>query len=216
MRKVTARFIAIGAFALALAIGGGVAIAGGGLGSGSETAFLDNAAKRLGVTTEQLQAALRGAYGDQLDAAVAAGKISKEKADAMKQRASKGGLPRFGGMHKGGHHHGALGLGAAATYLGVTSDELRGELKQGKTLAAIATAKGKTVAGLKAALRAELERKIDAAVKAGKLTQTQADAKKAASAEWLDAIVNGVAKARKFGGHKPSAFVPGAATGAVA
>ena len=43
-------------------------------------------------------------------------------------------------------------LPAAAAYLGVTPAALRTELRSGKSLAQIATAKGKSVDGLKAAL----------------------------------------------------------------
>ena len=76
-------------------------LAGGGLGSGNEQqAFLDDAAKRLNVTPAQLQAALQGAYDARLDAAVAAGKLTKEQAEAMKKRSAQGGLPLFGGGHR--------------------------------------------------------------------------------------------------------------------
>jgi predicted nuclease of restriction endonuclease-like RecB superfamily len=63
-----------------MAIGVGVAVAGGELGSdGDRHAFLDNAAKRLGTTPAQLEAALQAAYADRLDAAVAAGRITKSR-----------------------------------------------------------------------------------------------------------------------------------------
>ena len=62
----------------------------------------NDAAKRLDVTPAQLQAALQGAYDARIDAAVAAGKITKEQAEAMKQRSAEGGLPLFGGGHHGG------------------------------------------------------------------------------------------------------------------
>ena len=86
------------------------ALAGGGLGSATtRQAFLNDAAKRLDVTPAELKAALEGAYDARLDAAVAAGKITKEQgAEAMKQRSAQSGLPLFGGGHHGGFgHHGA-------------------------------------------------------------------------------------------------------------
>src|SRR6478672_8609695 len=51
---------------------------------------------------------------------------------------------------KGGGPHGGGGPGSAAiaTYLGLTAAELRTQLESGKTLADIAKAQSKTVAGL--------------------------------------------------------------------
>jgi hypothetical protein len=191
--KRTKQAIVIGVLAAALAGGVGAAVAGGGLGfDNDQQAFLDDAAKRLGVSSAQLKAALQGAYGDRIDAAVAAGKITKEQADAMKQRSKDGGLPLFGGGRHGGFgHHGPPSLAAAATYLGLTEAELRTELMSGKTLAQIAKAKDKSVDDLKKALAAETEKGLDAAVKAGRLTQAQADELQARMTEHLDDLVNG-------------------------
>ena len=134
MTRRTKQVVVIGALAAALAIGGGAAVAGGGLGFGDDQqAFLNDAAKRLNVTPAELKAALQGAYGDRLDAAVAAGKITKEQAEAMKQRSAQGGLPLFGGGHRGGFgHHGPASLAAAATYLGLTEAELRTAARVGQ------------------------------------------------------------------------------------
>jgi hypothetical protein len=85
-----------------------------------------------------------------------------------------GGAP-LGGP---GDHHGRGGdhLAAAATYLGVTQAELLTSLQSGKTLAQVAGAtSGKTVAGLIDALVAAEKTEIAAAVKAGRITQAQAD-----------------------------------------
>ncbi len=193
MTKRTKHVVVAGALAATLAIGVGAAVAGGGLGFGNDQqAFLNDAAKRLNVTPEELKAALQGAYGDRLDAAVAAGKITKEQADAMKQRSAQGGLPFFGGGHRGGFgHHGPPSLAAAATYLGLTEAQLRTELQSGKSLADVAKAKNKSVDELKKALAADTKNKLDAAVKAGKLTQAQADELQSRLTEHLDELVNG-------------------------
>ena len=215
MSKRTKQAIVIGTLAAIVAVGAGVALAGGGLGFGNDQqAFLDDAAKRLNVTPAELKAALRGAYGDRLDAAVAAGKITKEQADAMKQRAKEGDLPPFrGGHHRGFGHHGPPPLAAAATYLGLTQAELRTELESGKTPAQIAKAQNRSVDGLKKALAAEMRTKLDAAVKAGRLTEAQAAEMQARMAEHLDDLVNGTRGGPGMGGPgmggaQPSAFVP--------
>ena len=118
----------------------------------------------------------------------------------MKARTAQGGVPFFGGGgHRGGFGHGGPGHGgpasldAAAKYLGLTEAELHTQLESGKTLAQIAKAQGKTVDGLKKALTADTKTKLDAAVKAGKITQAQADELLKRTTDHLDDLVNGKA-----------------------
>ena len=59
-------------------------------------AFLDAVAKRLKVSSADLNAALQGAFSDRLDAAVAAGKLTKAQADAIKAKINRGGGLPFG------------------------------------------------------------------------------------------------------------------------
>ena len=217
MTKRMKQLLVAGALAAALAVGVGAAVADGGLGFGDDQqTFLNDAAKRLNVTPAELKAALQGAYGDRLDAAVAAGKITKEQAEAMKQRSAQG-LPLFGGgrhMGFGFGHHGPASLAGAATYLGLTEAELRTELQSGKTLAQIAKDKGKTADGLKKALTDNVKKKLDAAVKAGQLTQAQADALQARMTEHLDDLISGTGGPRGHGdgrgwGDPPPGMEPG-------
>ena len=192
----------LGALVAILAIGAGIAAADS-IGN-DQDAFLNNVAKRLNVTPAALKAALKGANDDRIDAAVAAGKITKEQGEAMKTRAAQnGGVPFFGGGfgHRGGgfgfgHHGGPASLAAAAKYLGLTEAELRTQLESGKTLAEIAKAQGKTVDGLEKALTADTKAKLDAAVKAGTITQAQADELLKRTTDHLDDLVNG-----KLGHH---------------
>ena len=65
-------------------------------------------------------------------------------------------------------------LKIAATYLGVTNAQLVTDLRAGKSLAQVATAKSKSVDGLKQALLAALKQKVDAAVAAGRLDAARA------------------------------------------
>ena len=212
--------LTIGVFVAILAIGAGVAAADS-IGN-DQDAFLNNVAKRLNVTPAELKAALKGANEDRIDAAVKAGEITKEQGDAMKARAAAGGVPFFGG---GGHHGGGFGHGgpghggpasldAAAKYLGLTEAQLHTQLESGKTLAEIAKAQGKTVDGLEKALTAATKTKLDAAVKAGTITQAQADELLKRTTDHLDDLVNGTLAFRAqhgdrgFGG--PPMTVPGA------
>ena len=100
---------------------------------------------------------LKKALANRVDAAVAAGQITKAQGDEMKARIAAGEVPLVGvGVGHGRGHHG-LGhhfadLDAAASYLGVTEAALLTSLRDGSTLAEIAKDKGKSVDGLKAAL----------------------------------------------------------------
>jgi hypothetical protein len=96
-------------------------------------------------------------------------------------------------------------LAAAASYLGLTTDQLKTDLQSGKTLAQIADATGgKSAAGLIDALVAAETKELDAAVSAGKLTQAQEDTITANLKQRVTALVNGTFPARgehRFGRH---------------
>jgi hypothetical protein len=181
MMDATKKRLAAGAVAVAALAGGGAALAGSGLGSGEEQqAVIDDAAKELGVEPEALETALEKALSARIDAAVAAGRLTQERATEMKQRLEDGQLPLFGGRGGPGHHggfglHGGELVDSAAAYLGVSEDELRTQLSDGKSLADVAAAEGKSVAGLKAALREAAKEKLDDAVEGGRLTDAQRD-----------------------------------------
>jgi hypothetical protein len=87
-------------------------------------------------------------------------------------------------MHGPGH------LDAAASYLGMTQDELWSQLEAGKSLADVAKSKGKSVDGLVSALVADEKKELDAAVKAGRITQAQADAFLANAKQRFTDLVN--------------------------
>jgi hypothetical protein len=75
-------------------------------------AFLKDAAKRLNVTPAELSAALKGAFQDQLNAAVKAGKLTQAQADALSKRFQNGGIGPMGFGHPGffgGPRHGGPG-----------------------------------------------------------------------------------------------------------
>ncbi len=82
------------------------------------------------------------------------------------------------------------GIDAAAAYLGLTVDELRTQLAAGKSLADVATAQGKSVSGLVAALVADLKTHLDQAVAAGRLTGAQESTILADAAARITTMVN--------------------------
>ena len=84
------RKLAVGATGLAVLVGSGGAYAAAAGKPGTvaqkpadrgaeQKAFLDDVAKRLNVTPDQLTAAIKGAAEARIDAAVAAGKLTKEQ-----------------------------------------------------------------------------------------------------------------------------------------
>lgn len=210
------RSIVIAFVAALLVIGVSAAVASNGDLEAKRDAFIANVAKRLGVTTTALEEALKGARIDQVDEALNNGKITQEQADAAKERIESGEGRGFGfrpgpGHHGFGHHgfgHRGMGLDAAAAYLGLTADELRTELRSGKSLATIAGEQGKSVDGLKAALLEDATTKLDEAVAAGRITEDQKAAMLERLTERIDAMVERTPGERFGGGPKPAGFAP--------
>jgi hypothetical protein len=102
----------------------------------------------------------------------------------------------FGGTQSGPPSGAAGGCGGeafldvAASYIGTTTSKLKTQLDSGKSLAQVARANGKSVAGLKTAILNGIEKKLDAAVKDGDLTRAQANQILADKRANIDDIVN--------------------------
>src|SRR5438876_6550977 len=123
MNRSAKRKLAVGAVAGLAAAGGGGAIAATQFDSPSaeSQAIVNDAAQQLGVQPSALSDALKKALSDRVDAAVAAGRLTKEQGDALKTRIQSGDYPLFGFPHGGFGHFGHFAdLDAAATYLGLT------------------------------------------------------------------------------------------------
>jgi hypothetical protein len=82
------------------------------------------------------------------------------------------------------------GAVAIASYLGITGDQIRADRRSGETLAELATAQGKTVSGLEAAILADAKTHLDAEVAAGTLTATQESSILTDLSSHLDSMVN--------------------------
>jgi hypothetical protein len=210
-RKITIAVAAALAGVLAVALGAAGAIAASGVLSANDEsqAVIDDAADRLGVEPSELSEALREALKSRVDAAVEAGRLTEAQGEALKERIDSGETPLlFGGLGRHGlGHFGGFGhfgkLEAAASYLGLGEDELREQLGDGKTLAEIAEAEGKSVDGLVQALVDEAEAKLDDAVADGRLTQAQADEIAEDLEERMTDLVNGELRRPHFGfGHR--------------
>jgi hypothetical protein len=183
----------LGVVALLAVAGGGAAIAASDSSPSADSkAVLDSTAKKLGISSTKLSDALKQALAERVDAAVAAGRLTKEQGDAIKQRINSGDFPLFGGRHERGFRHGGFigKLDAAADYLGLTEAQLRTQLENGKSLAQVAQAQGKPVSGLVDALVAAAKKRLDEAVTAGRLTKAQADEMLAGLRTRITSLVN--------------------------
>jgi polyhydroxyalkanoate synthesis regulator phasin len=100
--------------------------------------------------------------------------------------------PGRGGPGFGGHGHGHMmfGLDTAATALGVSTDDLRGALEDGKSIADVAAEQGVDVQTVIDALVAEAKAHLDERVADGDLTQAEADERLADITERITDMVN--------------------------
>jgi len=206
MKKRDKTIIAGAAAAFAVAgAGAGIAATGALSPEDRSKAVIDDAAKELGVEPSALSDALKHALENRIDEAVEAGRLTEEQGKALKERIDSADVPLvFGGIAPGdrpgfgpfGHfgdfgHFGLRGsFETAASYLGLDEDELREALADGKSLAEVAKAEGKSVDGLVDALVADAEKRLDAAVDDGRLTKEQANELKRDLRERITGFVN--------------------------
>jgi hypothetical protein len=186
--------VVAGAAALVAAAGGGVAIAGtGALSPAAESeAILGDVAEQLDIEPSRLSEAFERALANRVDAAVAAGRLTEEQGEALKERIEAGEAPLLGTpfLHGGpGGHLG--GLDAAASYLELSEEGLREALEGGRTLAEVARDRDRSVDGLIEAMVASATDRLDGAVDEGRLTEAQRDSVAADLEERITDLVNG-------------------------
>ena len=138
----------------------------------------------------------KGGFGGEkisslLSTLVSKGTITQSQADAIVAAATAAKAAGKAEMDK---NRAAIDAVLTST-LGISSETIKSRLKAGETLAAIA---GDKKAALITALSAEINKQIDAAVTAGKLTSAQATTEKAKTTE---RVTNMVERTKGFG-HK--------------
>jgi hypothetical protein len=153
--------------------------------SGQTLAQIANA---HGKSVGGLQAAMVAAVKMKLDAAVAAGKLTSTREQQVLARVQKLVGRLVNARLAARPAAKARLLGVAASYIGIAPKALLAELK-GKSLAQVATAHGKTVAGLEAALLAPFKARLDKAVAAGRINSADAQAKLARISQRLDVLI---------------------------
>jgi hypothetical protein len=168
----------LGAFGLALVLGV-IAVSAGVFGGSVAQAlepgdkrsdYEEKLAQKLGVIVEQLQAAQKAARDEMIDEAVAAGRITQEQADKLKS-----GQPGDFRHGAGQRIKGAIVnvFDTAASILGLSNDEIKAGLMDGKSLNDMAAEQG--VSNFEAQMVAQLTADIQAKVADGSITQAQAD-----------------------------------------
>ena len=146
------------------------------------TAWQEAFAKELGVSVDDLLPAAKAASIAAIDAAVAAGDLTEERATALKDKVNAAdgngcrffGHPFLGGGHPFKAHFGGPLLSVAAEALGMEPGELVQALRSGDSLQDVATAQGKDYDTVKQAIHDAAKTKLDAAVADG-LDQARAD-----------------------------------------
>lgn len=214
MKAFLSKRLVIGATGLVVLAGaaGAVAATQSSPGSGGQ-AYINDLAGRLGVTPTALSAAIKASDGDQIDAAVAAGRLTQAQATALKMRIQRSpGAPFLGRPLAGGGFRAGIGGSAAtaAQYLGISEATLHADLRAGQSLAQIAAAApDKSVAGLKAAIIAAETTRLNAAVSAGRITGEQEQQRLTNLSRRIDALLqrswNG-GGAWTGGGRRPGLF----------
>lgn len=140
-------------------------------------------ADELGVSVDDLLPAAKAASVAAIDAALAAGDITAERATALKEKiaAADGsnacrffGHPFAGGGHGNKAHFGGPLLSVAAEALGMDPGALVQALRSGDSLQDVATAQKKDYADVTKAIHDAAKTKLDAAVADG-LDQAKAD-----------------------------------------
>jgi len=136
--------------------------------------FLSRLAENLGISQEQLEAAMRETALEIVDEKVADGTLTEEQAAGIRERIEQGEFPFFGKPHHRPHLGGYLG-GELAEFLGITAEQFRDARLDGQSIAQIAEANGKSRDEVIDFLVGQMEKDLAAKVEEGKLDQARAD-----------------------------------------
>jgi hypothetical protein len=177
--------------------------------------FVDKLAGILHLTPAQTQDALKQAQLQTVDQMLADGKITKAQADAMKARINAGqGLGAVGGF---GRHGGGFKadrtlmkdlttaeFNAAASALHMSTADFQSALRSGKSLSDLETQQKVSDSDVKAAMKSAAKGVLDKAVKAGTITQAQADSILAKVGSGLNRFGHKHGRPQTPGGSAPS------------
>ncbi|MCU1673621.1 MAG: hypothetical protein JWN77_1734 [Frankiales bacterium] len=186
------------------ALAGGLGLTGGMIIGPAVATAETGTATGVGGRLAAIKDALKGLVDDKTITQSQADAVAKTLDQRLPQR-GPGRPGHFGGPRAGGAH---LHPEDVAKALGVSVEELRTQTRAGKTLAQIATAKGISKATLVDRLVTAAKADIAEDVKAGRMTQVQADAVTEDLATRIGEKVDRVAPPRR--GHHDDQEAPAA------
>jgi uncharacterized protein YidB (DUF937 family) len=175
--------------------------------------YLNSLADNLGVTREQLDAALKTTGLDMVDQALADGKITADEATAIRDRIDSGEGFFFGpGLGHHGHEGFKYGfrvganLDDIANFLGINVQDVTTALRNNQSLAQIAQDHGKSRAELKSFLVSKAKDKLDQEVADGDITQVEADTKLADATTRIENLIDQEGPPMRDHGMMPHGF----------
>ena len=154
--------------------------------------LLPRLAEKLGISPEELTAAIQQTQLELVDERVAAGDLTEEEAARIRERIESGEGPLFGGGHgpRHGHGRGMQVVQQVAEFIGLTPQEVIEAKQDGQSLAQIAEANGVSAAELAAFLLSQIEERVADALAAGKIDQARADELLQNAPERIDQLIN--------------------------
>ena len=164
------------------------------------------------VAVDKVVAAIVAAETKEIDQRVSAGQLTQAQADQLKSGLQQRATDEVNGTGHGPGGPGGHGPGGmqgedqelVAGAIGITAAQLQTELASGKTIAQVAQAHGVSVDTVISKWVASENQEIDDRVKAGQLTQAQADQQKAQTQQRVTDEVNGTHPA----GGRPAGAPP--------
>ncbi|MED1796827.1 hypothetical protein P4V54_29670 [Brevibacillus nitrificans] len=162
-------------------------------------------AEAQGVDEDDVIALLVKQHEDKLAEAVKAGKLTQEQADKQSENTADRVKEQIEKTHQERGFGKGFGFGGydkneeLLSLLKLDADKLSEQLKADKSLAAVAEAQGVAVDDVVALLVKQQEEKVAEAVKAGKLTQEQADQMNEKASERVKAMVESTHQERGHG-----------------
>jgi uncharacterized protein YidB (DUF937 family) len=165
-------------------------------GNGAQQQFLDRLAQNLNITPDELTNALTTTELQTVDDLLANGKITQAQADKLKDAINSGkGLGRLLFKRHEMREKAMTALrrqivSSSSEAIGVSAQDLRGELQSGKSIADVAAEHSVSLDAVKSQITDDVKARLDTAVANGKITQTREDQAMQRLADNLDTILN--------------------------
>ena len=172
--------------------------------------FIERLAGNLGISQDELEAAIDTTQLELVDEALAEGRIDEEQAAERRARIEAGETGFFSGGKHRPQHRGYGVKTEVAEFIGVTAEELKAGLESGQSVAQVAEANGVTAEALTEYLLGETQTHVAQALADGMIDQARADEILADAPARIEEKINrqGLAE-KRHGGHAGAGFRPG-------